>query len=361
MAVQTQIQVRRGTASSWTSTNPTLAAGELGFETDTGKFKIGTGAATWTSLTYAGGGQNTLTTYQYTATSGQTTFSGVDSNGNTLSYTVGNIQVYLNGVLLVNTAEYTATSGTSIVLGTGAVTGDSLTVTSLGAFTVSSDIPKSTLTAKGSIVTATAGSTPANLSVGANGTVLTADSAETSGLKWATPAAGGLTLISEQVASANSAIDFNSIPGTYKQLILVWSGIVHSDIASSFDIRLNNSASSVYNVQFSSVSNSTASTGFYSNTYLGEYTLGRRANDANIYRNSNGFLTIDNYASSTRAKPYITTYAFYNADATTRNTFTINGVFNSTTAVTSLNIFRTEGTGTFTNTANTSIRLYGLS
>ena len=40
MAVQTQIQVRRGTAATWTSTNPTLTAGEVGFETDTGKFKI---------------------------------------------------------------------------------------------------------------------------------------------------------------------------------------------------------------------------------------------------------------------------------------------------------------------------------
>jgi hypothetical protein len=210
MAVQTQIQVRRGTASSWTSTNPTLAAGELGFETDTSKFKIGTGSGTWTSLAYAGGGQNTLTTYQYTATSGQTTFSGVDSNGNTLSYTVGNIQVYLNGVLLVNTAEYTATSGTSIVLGTGAVTGDSLTVTSLGAFTVSSDIPKSTLTAKGSIVTATAGSTPANLSVGANGTVLTADSAEASGLKWAAAAAAGKPIIQMVTASTTTSVTIAS-------------------------------------------------------------------------------------------------------------------------------------------------------
>ena len=52
MPVQTAIQVRRGTASSWTSTNPTLAAGEIGFETDTGKFKIGTGSATWSSLAY---------------------------------------------------------------------------------------------------------------------------------------------------------------------------------------------------------------------------------------------------------------------------------------------------------------------
>ena len=53
MAVQTQILHRRDTAANWTSVNPTLAGGEIGFETDTGKFKIGTGSATWTSLTYA--------------------------------------------------------------------------------------------------------------------------------------------------------------------------------------------------------------------------------------------------------------------------------------------------------------------
>lgn len=52
MAVVTQIQVRRGTASQWTSTNPTLAAGEFGFETDTNKIKCGTGTTAWTSLPY---------------------------------------------------------------------------------------------------------------------------------------------------------------------------------------------------------------------------------------------------------------------------------------------------------------------
>jgi hypothetical protein len=52
MPVVTQIQVRRGTASQWTSTNPTLAAGEFGFETDTNKLKCGTGSTAWTSLPY---------------------------------------------------------------------------------------------------------------------------------------------------------------------------------------------------------------------------------------------------------------------------------------------------------------------
>lgn len=52
MAVVTQIQVRRGTAANWTSTNPTLAAGEFGFETDTNKLKCGNGSTAWNSLTY---------------------------------------------------------------------------------------------------------------------------------------------------------------------------------------------------------------------------------------------------------------------------------------------------------------------
>lgn len=46
------IQVRRDTAANWTSVNPTLASGEIGLETDTGKLKIGTGSTAWTSLLY---------------------------------------------------------------------------------------------------------------------------------------------------------------------------------------------------------------------------------------------------------------------------------------------------------------------
>ena len=48
-----RIQVRRGTAAQWTSANPTLAAGELGVESDTNLFKFGNGSSTWTALAYA--------------------------------------------------------------------------------------------------------------------------------------------------------------------------------------------------------------------------------------------------------------------------------------------------------------------
>lgn len=50
--MSTKIQFRRDTAANWTSNNPTLAAGEPGFETDTGRVKIGDGSLAWTSLEY---------------------------------------------------------------------------------------------------------------------------------------------------------------------------------------------------------------------------------------------------------------------------------------------------------------------
>ena len=49
------IQLLRGTASALARENPVLLAGELGFETDTGKFKLGNGVTAWNSLGYAGG------------------------------------------------------------------------------------------------------------------------------------------------------------------------------------------------------------------------------------------------------------------------------------------------------------------
>lgn len=84
----TQIQLRRDTAANWTSTNPTLAQGELGIETDTRKIKIGDGTTAWNSLAYASGGgatgggtdawalehENTITT-SYTITSGRNVIS----------------------------------------------------------------------------------------------------------------------------------------------------------------------------------------------------------------------------------------------------------------------------------------------
>jgi hypothetical protein len=56
-----RLQFRRDTAAAWTAANPVLLAGETGFETDTGRIKIGNGTATWTSLGYYSGSTPYLT------------------------------------------------------------------------------------------------------------------------------------------------------------------------------------------------------------------------------------------------------------------------------------------------------------
>ena len=50
--VRVQMQQRRDTAANWTAAGPTLLAGEIGYETDTGKIKIGDGVTAWASLAY---------------------------------------------------------------------------------------------------------------------------------------------------------------------------------------------------------------------------------------------------------------------------------------------------------------------
>ena len=97
---------------------------------ETLKFAGGTGistAITSGTVTISKSSSASRVLYKYTATSGQTTFSGSDANGNTLAYTAGRFDVFLNGVLL-DATDFTATSGTSVVLASAAATSDILTV-----------------------------------------------------------------------------------------------------------------------------------------------------------------------------------------------------------------------------------------
>jgi hypothetical protein len=80
--------------------------------------------------------------HTYTATASQTTFSGSSNEGQTLSYVDTNyIDVYQNGVLL-GTADYTSTSGTSVVLGTAASENDIIVITVYDVFSVADTVSK---------------------------------------------------------------------------------------------------------------------------------------------------------------------------------------------------------------------------
>jgi hypothetical protein len=114
VSVVTQIQVRRGTASQWTSANPTLAAGEWGLETDTLKTKIGNGSTAWTSLAYQGAGTVTSITAGTGLSGGTITATGTIAIDSTVATLTGT-QTLTNKTLTdpkINLA-FTADSGSS--------------------------------------------------------------------------------------------------------------------------------------------------------------------------------------------------------------------------------------------------------
>jgi len=79
--------------------------------------------------------------FYYTATAAQTLFSGADINGKTLAYQDGGyVDVYLNGVLLQDTTDYTATTKTSITLVSGATAGDLVEIVAYGIFSVADTV-----------------------------------------------------------------------------------------------------------------------------------------------------------------------------------------------------------------------------
>jgi hypothetical protein len=155
-----------------------------------------TGAIYWNSVSNAmyawtgsewGSISSTASIYRYrfTAAGGETTISGSDDNGLTLSYLPGKEQVYLNGVLLVRTTDYTASNGTSLTSLAALAASDIVEIITFTSFELASAIEETIFDAKGDILVGTAADTVGKLTVGTNGYVLTANSGTATGLSWA--------------------------------------------------------------------------------------------------------------------------------------------------------------------------------
>ena len=88
--------------------------------------------------------QGVRTRFIYQATAGQTSFSGSDANSNTLTYSDGEyVDVYQNGILLKPATDYTSTSGTSVVLVTGASANDVVEIVVYDTFSIANSYTKS--------------------------------------------------------------------------------------------------------------------------------------------------------------------------------------------------------------------------
>ena len=88
--------------------------------------------------------QGVRTRFIYQATAGQTSFSGSDANANTLTYSDGEyVDVYQNGILLKPATDYTSTTGTTVVLVTGASVNDVVEIVVYDAFSIANSYTKS--------------------------------------------------------------------------------------------------------------------------------------------------------------------------------------------------------------------------
>jgi hypothetical protein len=220
---------------------------------------------------------------------------------------------------------------------------DSTVFTNAGAA-----INKTIVDAKGDIIAATAADTVSRLAVGANDTVLTADSSTATGLKWAAPASGGMTLISTTTLTGAS-VTLSSIPTTYKNLYLLIRNFKPAADGASF----------VYRFNADSNANRHAVTSF--NTAPGISTFSATSVSISLTTDNSvatNLITIEipDYTNTTTWKT-ATHYAFV-VDSTTNTSFVFrngSGFYNQTNAITSLELLASGG-----NFTSGDALLYGV-
>lgn len=150
------IQLKRSSTAGRVPSVSDLSLGEIAINTYDGKLYTKKDEAGSSSIVEIGAGSiSILDTFTFTATAGQTTFSGSDSAGETLLYNASNVEVFLNGVLLLNGTDVTATTGNTVVLSVGANAGDTLTVLAFSTAVGSGDTIVDTFSGNGSTTTFT--------------------------------------------------------------------------------------------------------------------------------------------------------------------------------------------------------------
>jgi len=276
---------------------------------------------------------------------GTTSLSGLDDNSVSLVYSVGYEQVYRNGVLLSRGNDYTATNGTSITLIDATITGDIIEVFANELVPLTDAISKGQFTAKGSLLSASAASTPGVLAVGSNDQVLTADSTTTTGLKWATPASGGMTLLSTTTLSG-ATTTISGISGSYTDLFIVVNDVVCSG-TFEFRVKINSATNKIYGTVSNLSSGGSGGTNMGGTEQL-KLSGSGAANDVFV-----GSLYITQYASTTYKKTFIGSFVNFDSPSYVNN---LSGAtFWDTAAISSLTF--SPNTGTF---SSGTVLIYGV-
>ena len=200
--------------------------------------------------------------------------------------------------------------------------------------------------AKGDLVAGSATNDAAVLGVGANGTVLTAASGEATGLQWATPSSGGMTLISTTTLTGSS-ITLSSIPQTYNNLQLVIKNTLPSVDSVRIDLRFNGDTGTRY---------SSATASAEGNTFGDSSFAFFIPKNDNSVASGLTVATVFDYTNTTTWKMIERIGVGVNGTTTTQLNFEqATGIFNQLGAISSITMF--PASGTFTSG---TVLLYGV-
>lgn len=200
-------------------------------------------------------------------------------------------------------------------------------------------------TAKGDLFPASDGSTLTRLAVGTNGQVLTADSTQTTGIKWADATSGGMTLLST-TSLTGASTTVSSISTSYKDLKLVFEGVYSATDGVFMQIQLNGDTGNNYAWQNYSTADAQAS---------GSGTTNASYMQVSKIRNSNtiatdGFVLLSNYTKTSGTVTGISSFSYSYEHS-------IGGsvMFQNAAAITSVKVQMSSG-----NISGGTIKIYGV-